>query len=172
LAPSSIAEQQKYATYLTDRWNSQVESKMKPWMMTFPNTTKIKGEDKGAIRVSNGTTPRAGKDIFYYDLAQYILDLVIEHQLEDEGITDAAGLGKGNTPFEHAYQPCLHEADDDTEEFVDLNGQRLCRYPKEHMFWDAFNIGSVAQKGAGIQVASMVKDEKTMKKVWGMGSST
>ena len=40
---------------------------------------------------------------------------------------------------------------------MDLNGQLVCKEPEEYLFWDSFNLGSVANEGIGKQVAAMVQ---------------
>lgn len=162
LAPSSIAENQKNAVYLASRWNTLVENKLGSWM---------KEVEQPPADIATTTTeelaslPVVERDIFYYDLPQYLLDIIVEHQLEDEGLSDASGLGKGESPFESVYEPCIRETGAE-EGGVDLNGQMVCKEPEEYLFWDSFNLGSVAKQGIGKEVGYMVKQGKSMKQIW------
>ncbi|RDL39235.1 uncharacterized protein BP5553_03575 [Venustampulla echinocandica] len=172
--PSNIAEHQRNAIPLTLRWNYQVEVKLKGWgqtNVTFPNKPPAELKGTPETPISNNNDPPSkehmtvGKAVFYYDLAQYLIDIVIEHQLQDEGTTDAAGLGASYTIFEDIDRPCLRETedeDDDAEDLVQVNGHWMCKYPKEYLFWDAFNIGSVANAGIGKHVADMVKHGRSL----------
>ena len=164
LKPSSIAENQKNAVYLASRWNTLVENKIGGW---------LKEPALPPANMANTTTetlaslPEVEKDVFYYDLAQYLLDIIVEHQLEDEGLSDASGLGNGDSPFEDVYEPCVREAGDGAEDgFVDLNGQLVCKEPEEYLFWDSFSLGSVAKEGIGKEVGKMVIQGKSMKEIW------
>ena len=163
LAPSSIAENQKNAVYLASRWNTLLENKIGGWLKEA-----ILAPDD----IANTTTeelaslPFVERDIFYYDLPKYLLDIIVEHQLEDEGLSDASGLGKGESPFESVYEPCIIEAEDAEPGGVDLSGQMVCKEPEEYLFWDSFNLGSVAKQGIGKEVGDMVKQGKTMKHIW------
>jgi hypothetical protein len=164
LKPSSIAENQKNAVYLASRWNALIENKISSWLKEPP----LPPAD-----VTNTTTealaslPVVEKDVFYYDLAQYLLDIIVEHQLEDEGLSDASGLGNGDSPFESVYQPCVRDADEGAEDgYVDLNGQLVCKEPEEYLFWDSFNLGSVAKEGIGKEVGKMVGLGKSMRAIW------
>jgi hypothetical protein len=82
-SPSTIAEQQKQAVYLTERWNSQLENTLGTWVTadedSAPNESETNAEDTELRQI----LPR--KDVFYYDLPHYILGLMVEHQLEDAG---------------------------------------------------------------------------------------
>lgn len=164
LAPSSIAENQKNAVYLAYRWNTLVENLIGGWLkepaLPPADTTNTTTETLAPL-------PVIEKDIFYYDLAQYLLDIIVEHQLEDEGLSDASGLGRGESPFESVYEPCVRDAEDGAYDgFVDLNGQMVCQEPEEYLFWDSFNLGPVAKEGVGKQVGDMVKQGKSMRNIW------
>ncbi|KAG0652855.1 hypothetical protein D0Z07_0034 [Hyphodiscus hymeniophilus] len=163
LSPSSVAESQKNAAYLTSRWNLQVENKISSWIKDDPlhliDTSAKTTEEIAAL-------PIIERDVFYYDLAQYLLDIIVEHQLEDEGLSDASGLGKGDSPYESVYEACVHDADDSGEDGVDLHGQIVCTDPEVYLFWDSFNLGSVASEGVGKEVGKMVKQGKSMREMW------
>ncbi|KAF4637578.1 hypothetical protein G7Y89_g496 [Cudoniella acicularis] len=181
MKPSSIAEQQKNVMYLTNRWNTALENKLTSWLKSpsiaadskkFP---QIKAEvETGEKSDSEEKTPDpideivVEKDAYWYDLPEYLLKMIVEFQLEDEEISDASGLGKGSTPFEHVYQPCIHETQiEENEPSVDVNGQLLCTNPEQYLFWDAFNIGSVAKKDIGKAISTMVKDGQSLRQIWG-----
>jgi hypothetical protein len=107
------------------------------------------------------------KDIFYFDIPRLLLDLILEHQLEDEGLSDASGLGTGESPFESVYLPCVREAEeDDTDGFVDLNGLLVCKEPEEYLWWDAWSVGGVVKKVIGGQVATLVSEGKSLRAAW------
>lgn len=123
--PSSVAEHQKQAVYLTDRWNSRLQNALGKW------------EGEGDVH----------KKVLCYDLPQHVLDLLVEHQLEDAGLSDGAGLGKGESPFESVAEPCV--GDD----------KKVCTEPEQYLFWDDFTLGSVANEGIGKAVAGLVKQK-------------
>jgi phospholipase/lecithinase/hemolysin len=124
-APSSVAEHQKQAVYLTDRWNARLENALGTWAA------------EGDVH----------KHVFCYDLAQHVVDLLVEHQLEDAGLSDAAGLGKGESPFESVAEPCVRD------------GKTVCAEPEQYLFWDDFTLGSVANEGIGKAAAGLVRQK-------------
>jgi hypothetical protein len=172
--PSSVAEQQKNGMYLTNLWNSKLENKIGEWLQNdkapFPSSNS--GEHQG----SNTPEPAMGsgtKDVFYYDLPRYLLNILIEHQLEDEGLSDASGLGKGESPFESVSVSCVRDAEDGEQDgYVDLNGRLVCKEPEEYLFWDGFNLGAVANEAIGKEVGEMVKEGKSMRNIWAEGKPT
>ncbi len=139
--PSSIAEEHKNAVNLTARWNSQMELKMTSWInnphpekstqnpqnataqpLTSPpdNRKQDKSDDPSVPKAADKSIE---KDVIYYDLPSLLLDLLIEHQLEDQGLHDASGLGQGESPFQSVSLPCLHEGEsDDVDGLAELNG--------------------------------------------------
>jgi len=187
--PSSVAEQQKNAAYLTERWNQGVENKLGPWMRSpdeieaaeATKTTAKEAAIAAAIakskpkpKASTTTLPLQStptstsnktvkaellKDVFYYDLSAHLLDTMIEHHMESEGLTDASGLGAGDNPYETVERPCVYQADDD-EDIYGLgelgNGMAVCAEPDMWLWWDAWGIGSRAQKMVGKEVAVLV----------------
>jgi len=180
-APSCIAEQQKNAVYLTQRWNNLVENQVAAWVLTHPTLEQGSSHDN----VRRSASPPAStadeastddqepessaveKDVFYFDLPKLLLDIIVEHQLEDESLSDASGLGTGESPFESVYQPCVREADvDDTDSLVDLKGMLICKEPEEYLFWDSFNLGSVVKRMIGKGVGEMVKENKSLRQQW------
>jgi hypothetical protein len=160
LKPSSIAEQQKNAMYLTARWNMRIENKMVSWMKPPPSDTST---------TNPSSIQTVEKDIFYFDLPETVLDMMIEFQLQDTGISESAdsGLGKGYTPFDCVDVPCLRdsrfEEESEEEEFDELNGMLVCKTPDEYMFWDAFGIGSVAKKNIALEAATFVSGGKSVR---------
>jgi hypothetical protein len=174
-APSSVAEQHKNAVYLTERWNNLVENLVAAWLATpSPISDQDPSPDNIRTSVDDSASPQfkqqgppIEKDVFYYDLPKLLLDIVIEHQLEDEGLSDASGLGKGESPFESVYKPCLGEAEeDDTDGFVDLSGMLVCKEPEEHLFWDAFNLSAVVKGMIGKEIGEMVRENRTLLQQW------
>jgi hypothetical protein len=183
-APSSIAEQQKNAVYLTERWNNLVENQVTAWVLTTPKpSTFEQGSSHDDVRKSasppastadeastDDQEPQSSaveKDVFYFDLPKLLLDIIVEHQLEDESLSDASGLGTGESPFESVYQPCVREAEeDDTDGLVDLSGMLVCKEPEEYLFWDWFNLGSVVKGMIGKGVGEMVKENKSLRQQW------
>ena len=176
-APSSVAEQQKNAVYLTERWNNVMENKIAEWVVSTPAPPPPTFEQSESHEDTRNNYERSQpaesilaiqKDVFYYDLPKLLLDIMVEHQLEDEGLSDANGLGNGESPFESVYQPCVREAEsDDTDGLVDLNGMLVCKEPEEYLFWDAFNLGAVAKGMIGKEVGEMVRENKTLRTKWG-----
>jgi hypothetical protein len=172
LPPSSIAERQKNAMYLTTLWNSILENKIGEWLLHAP-VPSMPAAGGGLLReaAKHGDVqpeePEAlDKDVFYYDLPRYLLNILIQHQLEDAGLSDASGLGMGTSPFESVSQPCVREAADEADDGdVDGNGRFMCRDPKEYLFWDGFNLGAVANEGIGKEVGAMVMGGKSMRTI-------
>ncbi|KAG9232197.1 hypothetical protein BJ875DRAFT_352444, partial [Amylocarpus encephaloides] len=96
------------------------------------------------------------------------VDFMTGYQLEDTGILDSIGLGNGFTLYEYVIEPCLREYNGgahNAEEFDRLNGHLVCKLPEAHVFWDAFNIGSVAKAEIGKQVATMVLEEESLRRL-------
>jgi hypothetical protein len=175
LKPSSIAEQQKNAAYLTARWNQGVENRLGMWMKSPSEKAASKPNDVHRV---NGTETSQNeqeeilKDVFYYDLPGYLLDTIIEHQLEDEGLSDASGLGTGESPFESVYRPCVCEPqeDEDVDGLLELgNGMIICGEPEEYLWWDAFGIGGKAKEFVGKEIAGMVEEGRSERERIGMG---
>jgi hypothetical protein len=159
-------------------------NKMAQWIKNTPSPQAPPPQEETKPAIQNTTendappteTPNvAEKDIFYYDLPSYLLNVIVEHQLEDEGLSDASGLGTGESPFESVYQPCIGEVEVSlTDPMVDLNGMSVCKEPEEYLFWDGFKLGSVAMEGIGKEVGTLVMDGKTLGKAWegtNMGAS-
>ncbi|CZR53181.1 uncharacterized protein PAC_03059 [Phialocephala subalpina] len=216
--PSSVAEQQKNAVYLTERWNQAIENKMGAWMerkvASVPAAAgETETESRADVRENAteremnpgekfeqfGSNPaneeKAGekkeesedgkkeedtkvvenlpkKDIFYHDTSSLILDLILEHQLEDEGLSDASGLGKGESPFDSVYTPCLRPLDlslsaEEIEEIVEgwreVNGMLICKEPEEFLWWDAWNLGSKGKRLVGESVGEVVKEGRSLR---------
>jgi hypothetical protein len=176
-SPNSVAEQQKNAVYLTERWNNMMENQIAQWLVTQPATTREKFEQgpshedarESDKHLQTANKPRiVEKDVFYYDLPKLLLDIIIEHQLEDEGLSDASGLGTGESPFESVYKPCMREDEgDDTDGLVDLNGMLVCKEPEEYLFWDSFHLGAVVKEMIGKEIGEMVRGNKTLRNQWG-----
>lgn len=155
--------------YLTGLWNAKLENKIGEWLRL--------DKKSGALSPASNETEKAGtsgnnlveevyaKDAFYYDLPRYLLDIIVEHQLEDEGLSDADGLGKGESPFETVSLPCVLDGEQSAEDgYTDVNGRLVCKEPEEHLFWDGFNIGAVANRGIGKEVGKMMREGRTVKK--------
>jgi hypothetical protein len=167
LRPSSVAEEQKNAVHLATRWNMLVENRIGGWL-------REGDKEKDGAGLTNATEtsaslPKIDKDVFYYDLPQYLLDIIVEHHLEDEGLSDANGLGKAESPYESVYEPCVHsaeEVEDGLNSSPDLNGMILCKDPEEYLFWDAFDVGKVVKEGFGKEVGDMVRLGKSMRSIW------
>jgi hypothetical protein len=166
--PATVAEQQKQAVYLTERWNSRLENKLGSWVTEYPNLEANVTEPAN----ESGEPPAAGalskgriiieKYVFYYDLPKYLVDIMVEHQLEAEGLTDASGLGKGKSPFQSVSEPCLEEGSETEEALIDRHGKLVCGAPENYLFWDDFNLGKVANEAIGTEVARMVKEGRRM----------
>lgn len=213
-SPSSIAEQQKNAVYLTERWNSLMENRMGGWVNSPPpvSTSGIapppskyetgasradvrhpepsvaeKMELEEEIRVTRGAAAEADpslggikeedkteipdRDIFYYDTPTYLLQVIIEHNLEREGVSDANGLGKGVSPYDSVYAPCVRAAEEyegrtEGEEFIEANGMLVCRDPEDFLFWDAWGLGGVAKAEIGREIGMMVLEGKSLRSAW------
>lgn len=154
--PSTVAEQQKQAVYLTERWNSLLENALGLWVMDADAAGEANEIGVGA----RAEFPR--KDIFYYDLPQHILDIIVEHQLEDAGQSDASGLGTGKSPFTSVSEPCLREGSAEQEGGGDGVRNTVCADPEACLFWDEFNVGGVANEEIGREVAEMIRRGRRM----------
>jgi len=116
------------------------------------------------------------KNVFYYDVSQYLLDIILEHYLEDAGIHDATGLGKGSSPYDSVDIPCLHSAtlssamnsanvavdgtgfeDEEKEGWKEVNGKALCEESEDYLWWSEFEMGIKAKQEVGKRTAEMVK---------------
>ena len=134
-------------------------------------SAKTPGEknDSNALE-ANVKTITVGKDVFYYDMPKYLTDVILEHQLEDEGLSDASGLGTGESPFESVYLPCVRAADESPREGdKEVNGFLVCLERDEFLFWDDFNLGPMANEAIGKEVAKIMKEGGSVKKTWADG---
>ncbi|RDW82210.1 hypothetical protein BP6252_03322 [Coleophoma cylindrospora] len=189
MVPSSVSEQQKMAVWFTTRWNDMLENRMGAWIQndTLPlpvamiekdeisDAKEPKTREEAESGNAESTMPdvkslTVRKDAFYYDIDKYVTDVIIEHQLEIKGLSDASGLGKGESPFETVKLPCVISAEEkhrqgDTE----VNGLLFCEQPEEYLFWDDFRLGPIANEHIGSEVAKMVQDGKSMRKIWSDG---
>jgi hypothetical protein len=165
--PSTFAEHQKQAVYLTERWNSRVENALGSWVNAEKGADGAEDstEDVEANTFSTNEEKTAlpRKDVFHYDLPKQVLDIMIEHQLEDAGQRDASGLGAGKSPFVSVSEPCLGYGL--LDEKVERDGMQnvVCTDPKAHLFWDDFSLGEVANTEIGKGVA------KALREGWMMG---
>ena len=162
-SPSTVAEQQKQAVYLTERWNSRLENALGSWVATGGGDAEAVGS--GANETDSQTqksAPLPRRDVFYYDLPKYVLDVMVEHQLEEAGQKDASGLGAGQSPFVSVSEPCLREGTPGKEVEGDGVRNTVCAEPEAYLFWDEFNLGGAANEEVGKQVAQMVRDGSRM----------
>lgn len=170
LSPSSIAEQQKNAVYLTSRWNNILENKLGPWMSINPSPPPTASESESESQKSENKTEtgiKVEKDVYYYDLDKYLVNVMMERSMELEGITDASGLGSGESVFESVYLPCVGDKEDSEEEGLEeVNGMVVCKEPDEYLFYDSWSIGRVAKKAIGNEVAGMMRNGKSLRQTW------
>ncbi|THV43717.1 hypothetical protein BGAL_1025g00010 [Botrytis galanthina] len=158
-----------------------------------------KRESEGVVEAEGKLEiPPPQKDIYYYDLNRFLTEIIIEHQLEDEGLSDASGLGTKESPYVSVYDPCVRAGDNgaskkrgpgekrksgkinsgsekrgemkDTKALPDINGLLVCEQPDEYLFWDDFNMGGQAKETVGKEIAKMVREGKTLRKSWGDGT--
>ena len=60
--------------------------------------------------------------------------------------------------------PCVRDGKEgEVDGYVNQNGQLMCKAPDENLWWDDFNLGAIANKAIGMEVAEMVRQGKTMK---------
>lgn len=186
LAPDSIAEQQKNAVYLTTLWNSILENKIGDWLQDAPSpapaappsSSDAEAWEESAKLGDNVPVPELlRKDVFYPDLPRYLLDVIVEHQMEAENASDAAGLGRGESPFLSVDVPCVREGvvgeeESVTEEGFELQeGKLVCVDPDKYLFWEGFEVGGVAKEGMGKVVGKMVREGKSMRTIWEEGKA-
>ncbi|KAK0104014.1 hypothetical protein ONS96_005119 [Cadophora gregata f. sp. sojae] len=230
LSPSSVAEQQKNAVYLTERWNQMVENNMGSWMNSLsdfefqaestedevpiplepsepfqPPNVPSQSEEQSrtdirqartlykpgpnpnpnpnsktesfasrqkaaplAISIPTTTTLLPQKDIFYYDAPKFLLDIIVEHALEDAGLVDASGLGEGESSFISVSLPCVREVQDgeNSDGMVDMNGMLVCKEQDLYLWWDAFTLGGVANEEIGREIAERVRMGRGLRLAW------
>ncbi|KAG4421335.1 hypothetical protein IFR04_005518 [Cadophora malorum] len=240
LSPSSVAEQQKNAVYLTERWNQMLENSMGSWMnsLSGPESNDDSDEDDDsnedeqpitlepsepfqppkvpaaseeqartdvrqartlykpspnaksnpsskanskaesfaarqkaaplATSTTEVTTVLPQKDIFYYDTPKFLLDIIVEHALEDAGLVDASGLGTGESSFVSVALPCMREVQEgeDVDGMVDVNGMLICKEQDLYLWWDAFTLGGVANGEIGKEVAERVRMGRGLRLAW------
>jgi len=135
-------------------WLTQRPSPVKP------SSTSTASLESTPTSTSNKTVETGSlKDVFYYDLSARLLDTMIEHQMESEGLKDASGLGAGDSPYENVERPCVYQADDDEDTYglgELVNGMIVCAEPDMWLWWDAWGVGARAQKVMGKEVAVLV----------------
>lgn len=170
LSPSSIAEQQKNAVYLKSRWNNILENKLGPWMSINPSPPPTASESESESQKSENKKEagiKVEKDVYYYDLDKYLVNVMMERSMELEGIIDASGLGSGESVFERVYLPCVGDKEDSEEEGLEeVNGTVVCKEPDEYLFYDSWSIGRVAKQAIGNEVAGMMRNGKSLRQAW------
>ncbi|CAG8951063.1 hypothetical protein HYFRA_00006461 [Hymenoscyphus fraxineus] len=183
ISPSTMAEQQRNALSLTTRWNIGMENRMLSWLKEMPTfyRNEIEKTVHPIIDTENHESRNATneavtviKDIFYFDLAQKVLDILAEHQMQVAGISDARGRGTKPSPYKNINQACLRESADEEDneaDFLELNGHLLCKYPEEYLYWDAFNIGSRAKENIGKELSKMIKVGDSLRRQFNERSS-
>ncbi|KAH8599415.1 hypothetical protein B0O99DRAFT_537622 [Bisporella sp. PMI_857] len=173
LTPSSVAEEQKNAVYLTTHWNAMLEKGMETWIRDLNVVfSQFSDEEIEEAKSQNETVPIVEKDVFYYDLPRHLLNLLIEHRFEEEDASDATGFGNKQSPFLSTEVPCFGDSSeslDGVEEMTELHGRFMCKKPHHYMFWDAWRVGRVVSEEIGKGVAKMVKKGKSMRKIWEEG---
>ncbi|KAH8811827.1 hypothetical protein F5884DRAFT_291932 [Xylogone sp. PMI_703] len=161
--PSSIAEQQKNAVYLTARWNLNLENGLINWVKGKPIDDS--GWSQFGDEEGDKPPPAITREIIYYDTDKYLTGILVEHQLQDVNLTDARGLGAQERLFENTYTPCKRGVDDSIEsgDVEVVSGQWVCQRPEDYLFWDEFALGNVANEAIGKEVAGMVKNGNTFR---------
>lgn len=155
ISPSSVAEQQKHAVYLTKRWNTALENRLAVWTNSYPELKKDDSHDEESNRRD------AEKEVFYFDLPSYIIDLVVERSLEIEGLTDETGLGKKESTLVDVYLPCINEEKigrETLDNFVEIAGKMVCKSPRMYLWWDGWTVGTLASKEVGKKIGKTVKE--------------
>jgi len=170
LPPASAAEEHKQAVYLTERWNTVLENGIAEWMDgdgPSRNASESESESETEKVPRDGILPRVVKDVFFYDLPMYLLNILVKHQLEAEGMVDATD---SDTSFASVRSPCVRDLEEDEDRssgFVEVNGKLVCANPNEFLFWDGFRIGAVANEGIGNAVGAMVNEGMSVRRFLG-----
>lgn len=87
--------------------------------------------------------------------------------MEIKGLTDAHGLGDGDSVFDDVYLSCVtDDADISEDEYDEVTGKMVCNSPKDYIWWDAWSLGSVANEAIGKNVANMVRSGDSLRKAW------
>lgn len=160
LSPGNVAEEQRNAVYLTNKWNLGVENGIARWL----KPAKPDDESQTGTREAQHTVV---KDSFYYDLPAYVLDELVERNMEIQDLTDAYGYGNGDSAFDDVYLSCVSDDPDLIDaNYKEVGGKMVCQSPKDFLWWDAWRLGSVASEAIGHSVAQMVKDGDSLRKAW------
>ena len=97
-----------------------------------------------------------------------MLDIIVEHALEDAGLVDASGLGTGESSFVSVALPCMREVQEgeNVDGMVDVNGMLICKEQDLYLWWDAFTLGGVANGEIGKEVAERVRMGRGLRLAW------
>lgn len=115
-AVHSKAEQLRNAYSLTNAWNDGIVSALTEWVKTVDSKKEEKDEGEATTKSRRGLTlsrAAAGspptRDGYAYNLADYLLDAILERQMRNAKLTDGNGRGKGELEegFHDVRNACL-----------------------------------------------------------------
>ncbi|KAI6250278.1 hypothetical protein HI914_01153 [Erysiphe necator] len=120
--PSTIAEQQKNAVYLTERWNQKLEALSSSWVTTqssiFPENFQV-----------NKTLNDVNNSIFIPDFPKLFQNLTLD-----------------NLTLKSINEPCVQLKTSNERhglKIFDPKNLNICSHPDEYLWWDAWRIGAV-----------------------------
>ncbi|KAK4184027.1 hypothetical protein QBC35DRAFT_442217 [Podospora australis] len=179
----SETDQQRNAATLTKFWNKQLAIQGQEWALKPPDF--LKDEDlrntnatKDSSISSSTSGVRGERDAFVFDLPGYLLDIMINRQMWETGLTDAyqLGLGPAGGMFWDVERPCMtpvvETAGDESKKASGKKAEKeeeeghMCEDPEEYLFYSGTTVSPRAITGLGRQAAEMVRNERTVRADW------
>lgn len=102
----SKAEQMRNAAKLTSEWNDGIVDGLADWVK---KNAAGHGDDRGGDSHLDTTTAAPTRDGFAYNLADYVLDQMVERQMRNAHQSDGKGRGAGapEDGYRNVRNPCL-----------------------------------------------------------------
>lgn len=175
-SPHSLPVHTTNAFSLTERWNEAVEAHITEWeKLPHPTAEDIsppsRAEARNEKRAAEGEPVAANDDpsplyapfprrkASQVNTRDFILDAIIERQMQDTHLVDSKGRGTRSPAdpvyFEEVWRPC--SGGDDEAVWLKMGGgwRRPCAKPDEYLFQTPFSITGRAMK----EVARMAGEE-------------
>lgn len=105
-AVHSKAEQLRNAVALTDLWNAYMNRQIHDWVKT---SDPVETEETRSLGSGDGPRQYAQRDAIPYDLPAYLMEMLVEGQLQSSGVNDSTGTGTkpANQTFAEVRYPCV-----------------------------------------------------------------
>ncbi|POS85299.1 hypothetical protein EPUL_002788 [Erysiphe pulchra] len=145
LRPSTVAEQQRNAVYLAERWNHKLETLSRLWATT---QSSILSENYP----SNKTAKDMSSNLLIPDFPELLQNLALNyyHQVASSQINKSVGVGK--LAFKSVNEACA-QLERPNERYgtnsPDSKYLKICSQPDEYLWWDAWHIGAVGNSILG-----------------------